>query len=227
MNENEKLIRDRFTFFVSYYNVIKKLSTAQKACFLDAICCYMFFDDEPDFKDDVVLAIGWEGILPNLESTRRKIDGGRKGGSKNKHNESKREEAEQCLNNMNQATDVERNGNIDWVSLADFWDTSMEGKVIQKVKVIDEYEKSAVKAIMSKYGKESIAIAIKKAAESSFMNGDNDKNWIASFDWVFKPKNFPKVLKGNYDNNGRTEAVQEYDDKLYHPDLPENFRPLW
>ena len=32
------------------------------------------------------------------------------------------------------------------------------------------------------------------------MNGKNGKGWVASFDWMMCPTNFPKVLEGNYDN---------------------------
>ena len=31
------------------------------------------------------------------------------------------------------------------------------------------------------------------------MRGDNNRTWVATFDWVFtKPNNFVKVLEGNY-----------------------------
>ena len=33
-------------------------------------------------------------------------------------------------------------------------------------------------------------------------NGLNRNNWRATFDWIFAPRNFPKVIEGNYDNKG-------------------------
>lgn len=41
----------------------------------------------------------------------------------------------------------------------------------------------------------------KKAGQSDFMNGNNDRNWGASLDWMIKNNNnFTKVLEGKYDN---------------------------
>lgn len=39
-----------------------------------------------------------------------------------------------------------------------------------------------------------------KAEASSFLKGNNDRNWTADFDWLMKPSNMPKVLEGKYDN---------------------------
>lgn len=40
----------------------------------------------------------------------------------------------------------------------------------------------------------------KKAEASSFLKGDNNRNWSATFDWLIKEQNMLKVLEGNYDN---------------------------
>lgn len=45
------------------------------------------------------------------------------------------------------------------------------------------------------------------AEESNFLNGFNDRGWTADFDWLLKPKNFVKVLEGNYKN--KSLAKQE------------------
>ena len=43
--------------------------------------------------------------------------------------------------------------------------------------------------------------------------GLNRNNWRASFDWIFAPRNFLKVIEGNYDNKG-ANAIS----KLTEPD---------
>lgn len=43
--------------------------------------------------------------------------------------------------------------------------------------------------------------------------GLNRNNWRASFDWIFAPRNFLKVIEGNYDNKG-TNTIS----KLTEPD---------
>lgn len=89
---------------------------------------------------------------------------------------------------------------IDFERLAAFWNTTMADKGIKQISKLTEKRKAAVSARGREYGKDAIVRAIKKAADSKFLNGDNDRAWIASFDWMFLPKNFPKVLEGNFDN---------------------------
>lgn len=43
-------------------------------------------------------------------------------------------------------------------------------------------------------------IVIAKINASSFCRGENDRAWIASFDWLLKPDTAVKVLEGKYDN---------------------------
>ena len=39
-------------------------------------------------------------------------------------------------------------------------------------------------------------------AESDFLRGKNNTGWSATFDWIFEnPKNWVKVLEGNYNNH--------------------------
>lgn len=51
------------------------------------------------------------------------------------------------------------------------------------------------------YGVESILTAIENVRNSVFLNGQNKKGWIITFDWFVKPNNFVKVLEGNYADN--------------------------
>ena len=38
------------------------------------------------------------------------------------------------------------------------------------------------------------------AEVSSFLKGENDRNWVADFDWMMKPTNFSKILEHKYDD---------------------------
>ena len=60
----------------------------------------------------------------------------------------------------------------------------------------------AIQARARENGKESLMEVIKQAAKSDFLNGRNDRGWVADFDWLMRPNNFVKVLEGNYNNNG-------------------------
>lgn len=74
------------------------------------------------------------------------------------------------------------------------------GSIIKPVRSIERQRAQAVSARCREYGKEAVRDVIRKAVMSDFLNGKNDRAWVASFDWLMKPNNFAKVLEGNYDN---------------------------
>lgn len=71
------------------------------------------------------------------------------------------------------------------------------------------------------FGKEeawipTIDTLFKKIVDSDFLRGDNNHQWVATFDWLFdSPKNWVKVLEGNYDNHrGGKSAAQQANTSL-------------
>ena len=75
------------------------------------------------------------------------------------------------------------------------------GSIIPQIKKITETRQQTINGRCREFGEDSIIIAIRKAARSDFLNGRGDRHFVASFDWIMGPKNFPKVLEGNYDND--------------------------
>ena len=65
---------------------------------------------------------------------------------------------------------------------------------------------TSLKARIREYSFDEVVQAIKSIDESSFLKGQNNRNWTITFDWLVKPNNFVKVIEGNYldkgDNNG-------------------------
>ena len=76
------------------------------------------------------------------------------------------------------------------------------------VKVLSEQRKKAIKARLNKYTMDDFRLLFEKAEASDFLKGNNSRNWSATFDWLIKDTNMPKVLEGNYDNK-RTESNSE------------------
>lgn len=105
---------------------------------------------------------------------------------------------------------------VDLNGLANYWNSQLDANngIMSKVKSIGGTRKNSVLARVKEYGKEAVKTAIEKAAASQFLNGKNDKGWVASFDWVFQhPNNFIKVLEGNYDTKvigTATESAKQY-----------------
>ena len=78
---------------------------------------------------------------------------------------------------------------------------SKQNAIIPKLASVTDKRKHAINARVKENGKEALLKVIKKAAASAFLNGRNNRSFIASFDWLMKPNNFIKVLEGNYDEN--------------------------
>lgn len=75
---------------------------------------------------------------------------------------------------------------------------------LPRVKSLSEDRKKAIRARMNTYGMEKIRIVFEKANASPFLNGKNQRNWSANFDWLMKDANMAKVLDGNYDDASKT-----------------------
>ena len=79
------------------------------------------------------------------------------------------------------------------------------------VKVLSKSRKRAISARVKEHGKTLVAEMLKKAGESQFLNGDNDRNWTANLDWLFNPTNFAKVIDGCYQaKQEKREEKQTY-----------------
>lgn len=59
-----------------------------------------------------------------------------------------------------------------------------------------------LKARIKEQSFESVLEAISKIRNSDFLRGQNKNGWTITFDWFIRPRNFQKVLEGNYDNRG-------------------------
>lgn len=59
----------------------------------------------------------------------------------------------------------------------------------------------SINARVREYGIDNVLKAISMVKESDFLMGYKT-DFVITFDWLFKQKNFPKVLEGNYTNKG-------------------------
>ena len=60
---------------------------------------------------------------------------------------------------------------------------------------------------IKEYGFKTVLQAIDNIRNSSFLRGQNKRNWIISFDWFIKPNNFIKVLEDNYKDKDKEVKV--------------------
>lgn len=78
---------------------------------------------------------------------------------------------------------------------------------LTKLKKLTDARKKSIKARVNEYSIEEVLNAIDIVSKSDFLKGSNNRNWKATFDWLFKPTNFAKVLEGNYSNSQNSAPV--------------------
>ena len=93
---------------------------------------------------------------------------------------------------------VKKECDIDFNKLAKYFNSKLPSNGMPQVRSITPKRKAAILAREKEHGKDAIIQVIDNATGSSFLNGDNSRGFVASFDWIFRPNNFPKVLEGNY-----------------------------
>ncbi len=49
------------------------------------------------------------------------------------------------------------------------------------------------------YGYDTLSKCFAYAQASSFLKGDNERKWVATFDWIIDKDNIAKILNGNYE----------------------------
>lgn len=182
-----------------------KLSPSQMCSLYEAIIDYGN-GGEPSITDATV-ALVFNSFLDDLDADRIKREeraarsrlNGAKGG---------RPPKEQTVKVKKPKTD-----DVDFKAFADYFNNLVKSNNanIPMVEQITPKRQSAITARAREHGKASLAKVVQNAVASNFLNGGNDRNFHATFDWLFRPTNFQKVLEGNYDNistNNRADNRQ-------------------
>jgi hypothetical protein len=118
---------------------------------------------------------------------------------KSKVKESKEEEIKEKETTPNGVVDLKNQlptNKIDFDKLLLFFNSNRG--LLPEVKKFSDARKKRIQLLEKEYGKESIQTVIEKTRDSAFLQGDNKDNWTASFDWIFRPANFLKILEDNY-----------------------------
>ena len=78
-----------------------------------------------------------------------------------------------------------------------------------RIEDIDGERKKAVAARWRKYGDLAVFEQVFRIAQaSSFMKGENGRNWSADFDWMMRPTNISKILEHKYDDKTTVQTGQ-------------------
>lgn len=96
--------------------------------------------------------------------------------------------------------------NIDYQLIADMYNNTCVS--FPKLTKLSEKRKKAIKARLNTYTTEDFKKLFEMAESSSFLKGQNNRNWSATFDWLIQDANMAKVLDGNYVNKPKTQGKE-------------------
>lgn len=92
--------------------------------------------------------------------------------------------------------DKNRNNNI---NVVDLWNETNQGK-LPKVQAVSQKRKTLIAKIQKTFTDEDIRKVFEKVQMIPFMTGDNERKWVASFDYVMREDSFIKILEGGWDS---------------------------
>lgn len=90
------------------------------------------------------------------------------------------------------------------------WNALGLGQVTKISAGSDRYK--LLQARLKEYGFDGWLHAIDEIRHSKWLQGNGNKGWVITFDWLIKPNNFPKVHDGNYRDNSASEQPATSDD---------------
>ena len=91
-------------------------------------------------------------------------------------------------------------------------------KSFPKVTKLSERRRKAIKARLKEYSLAELEKAFALAEESEFLKGANNRNWMASFDWIISDSNLPKVLEGKYANRASPNGTSSKSQSMWGED---------
>lgn len=172
--------RTQFTFYESFYKAVKRIKDPEsRAQAYDAICAYALYGQEPNldsFSD--FSAIAFELIKPNLDSSRKKAENGKAGGSKKQNKSKKEANKKQEQIESEKEKEKEKENKIEIEKECEYNNTP----IIEKVEKIKFGEYGWVKLkpedysrLISDYGESEVKRAIRYIDESSQSSGNKNK----------------------------------------------------
>lgn len=101
--------------------------------------------------------------------------------------------------------------------IQEYWNLKIKGTPLSKCRVLSPTRLDNIANLNKQLSFNGSIDAwkefIDKIFESSFLQGDNERQWVADFDWVLETKNAIKIIEGKYNKKNiltkRDKALQE------------------
>ena len=126
--------------------------------------------------------------------------------TKNRDTDISYTESKETINN-NLKNNIIKNNNIDYQLIVDMYNDTCVS--FPRVNKLSEKRKKAIRARLKSYTLEDFKKLFEMAEESSFLKGQNSRNWSANFDWLIMDANMVKTLDGNYTDKIKVQGKDQ------------------
>ena len=206
------------SFLVYYDNeiVIRRLSDEDAGKLFKSLFTYGRENIKPDFEYNPALAMAFDILSMTMDRDAVKYS---KRCQKNRENANKRwnknkATASDCMQphtnyadkdkdtdkdtdkDRERGIDTDKDTVIDYQQIADMYNNTCVS--FPRLTNLSDKRKKAIKARLRTYTLEDFQKLFEMAEGSSFLKGQNNRNWSATFDWLIADGNMAKVLDGNY-----------------------------
>ena len=205
--------RDSFIFYRSFMESLSCFDDQTRLAVYDALTQYALNGVEPELNGG---ALGiFRLIKPQIDANNQRYENGLKGGRPKKQDTSeekpnKNQTKTKIKPNENENENVnenEKDKRKECQTVVDLFNETCVS--FSRVVTLSEARKKAIKARLNLYSVDAFKKLFEMAEQSDFLKGKNDRNWIASFDWLIKDANMAKVLDGNYVNRKKKNFENE------------------
>ncbi len=213
------------SFLVYYDNevIVLRLQDEEAGKLFKSLFPYGREEIKPDFDESPALAMAFDILSMAIDRDKEKYV---RRCEKNRENIKKRW-AETGKQSNTKHTDKDKDmDSINYQQIADMYNEVCTS--FPRLTKLSDSRKKAIKARLKKYAIDDFRKLFEMAECSSFLKGQNARDWSANFDWLIKDSNMAKVLDGNYaDRQGTQHNGRVQQDKpFYEAEQPEYLKYL-
>lgn len=229
---------NRKSFLIYYDNevIVYRLPDDEAGKLFKSLFPYARESIKPDFEDSPALAMAFDILSLTIDRDREKYDERCK---KNRENVSKRwNKNNTTVYDRNQShtkdtyidkdrdkdIDKDRDRDINYQLIVDMYNNTCVS--FPKIIKLSEKRKKAIRARLRIYSIDDFQKLFEIAESSSFLKGQNSRNWSATFDWMITDGNMAKVLDGNYTDRSRRSQGMTAEQKARQEENEQFYREL-
>lgn len=235
---NDEIKKPSFLVYYDNEVIVLRLPDEEAGKLFKSLFPYGREQIKPDFDKSPALAMAFDILSMAIDRDKERYikrceanrENGRKGG-RPKKNPTDIEETEKTqrldLKPKKADKDMDKDKGRDSINYQQIADMYNEICIsFPRLTKLSDSRKKAVKARLKQYSIEDFKKLFTMAEESSFLKGQNARNWSANFDWLIKDSNMAKVLDENYADRQTVRQEPEEGGRSHYKSYEEFEREL-